>query len=172
MGVSHHYQTVPEYLSALRQLVQEGEVTERLDQRSMVIWHDCRPNPAQPLPSESITIDVATVRAHFRQELYEPYDATIQRWVAAVRETVEQGELARYTVGTRVVSHGHPAPHHHGVITEVDPLRISIRHDDDCCEPGVCTDLNVQTLRLVWRPIPTPPKPKRSAWERILEDDE
>jgi hypothetical protein len=160
------YQEVPSFLEALQRLAETGHKVRA--------WSDPALLQGFETDEQRITIPLATLRRYYRMGGLggiEPYDANLQRYKDDVKRVLQQSMPPHFAEGrqvvTRLVQKTTGRPMHHGRVVEVNGTDITIRHDPDCCEPGVLTTLDVDVAHAEWRQIIV----RRSAWDRILGDD-
>ena len=154
-----HYGSIPVFLDALRELAEMA-----LEIRA---WED-KPAGIQGFENmeQRITIALSTIRSHYRLAPMEPYEAGIQRYKEDIKRVLKQATLDAYEVGRKVVSRN-PGVRHHGIVAEVTVTSVTIRHDDDCCEPGLLSTVEIYIAPRCWKQIIV----RRSAWERLMDDD-
>lgn len=158
------YQEVPTFLEALQRLAATGHKIRSWSNPALLQGFET--------DEQRITIPLTILRRHYRiGGAIEPYEDAIQRYKDDVKHVLNQSmpphfEFGR-TVVTRLVQKTTGRPMHHGKVIQIAGTDITIRHDPDCCEPGILTTLDVDAAHAEWRQIIV----RRSAWDRILDDD-
>lgn len=158
------YQSIPDFLMALRSLVEEGLVVR--------VWDD---KPTLRTGFENgerrIIIPLSVLRAYYRisRSNVEPYMDSIKRYGEDVKKILRdvRSTGSAFTVGCRVESRDRRNKHF-GRVAQITPEAVVIRHDDACCEPGIISEVEALVVDKHWRVIII----RRSAWERILGDDD